>query len=213
MTEEMEISSDVSPVDINGQLQSVFYQRTFNLGNYENEKIGVVVKSQEGQTYEQVLAAATTAVMKDHQDFDNLRERIAETGRRLWDMEAKTAEIKREIERLTTEKAKLEAAIQGMKVDHPEVVEAVEAATLKVGDRVAMVGTLVQIDPDDRFATYLVEWDNNSRLGSSWLNDGNLVRVTGIDAPETVEASDEEDDDDILEDEDFDDEDEDEDNE
>lgn len=197
MTEEMEV--EITPADIDGQLQSVFYQRTFNLGNYENEKIGVVVKALQGQTYEALLNAAKDAVMKDHEEYDDLREKYAEANRRLWDIQGKVSELKRQVKRLEEEKAKLAAYIEGVKVDHPEVVQAIADAELKVGDRVAMVGTLTQIDPDDKKAAYYVTWDSR---GGQWVSDNALFRVNGIPEPEETEAEYPEDDDYDFEDED-----------
>lgn len=186
MTEDMELSTTVSPIHIDEQVESVFYQRTFNLGNYENEKIGVVVKTQPGQTYEQVLSAAMDAVMKDHKEYDELREKIEEKRRKLWETEARESELKREIERLTEEKAALQAAVDGAKIEHPEIVQAIADAALKVGDRVALVGTLIQIDPEDKRAMYYVEWDGNGRVAQAWCSEKTpLKRITGAPAPES----------------------------
>ncbi|KAB8140737.1 hypothetical protein F8S13_22280 [Chloroflexia bacterium SDU3-3] len=62
-------------------ITSVSYGKTFNLGNYENEKLHATVALDAGMTPEQALAEARAFVEGQHADADHLRalqERVDE---------------------------------------------------------------------------------------------------------------------------------------
>lgn len=54
------------------QTKSVEYSKTFNLGNYSNEKIGLIVELQEGETVADAMAHAKREVEKAHNFFKQL---------------------------------------------------------------------------------------------------------------------------------------------
>jgi predicted RNase H-like nuclease (RuvC/YqgF family) len=103
-------------IDVDKQTTSVHYTRLFNLGNYENEKIGITVQVLEGQAVQDVIAAAEAEVGKQHQDHQGIREKIAEARQTLWEMERKVRELERK-------KADLETAIQELAEANPEAVK------------------------------------------------------------------------------------------
>lgn len=45
--------------------KEVWYERKFNLGNYETETIGLLVVVEEGEKFSDVLAAARKAVLRE----------------------------------------------------------------------------------------------------------------------------------------------------
>lgn len=51
---------------------NVEYSKTFNLGNYSNEKIGIVVELKEGETVVDAIAYAKREVEKAHLFFKNM---------------------------------------------------------------------------------------------------------------------------------------------
>lgn len=106
-------------IDVDKQTTLVHYTRLFNLGNYENEKIGVTLEVLPGQAVQDVIAAAEAEVGKQHDDHNSIRAQIQDAHERLWHIQADIREAEDYKERLLAEVKALEDA-------NPEAVKRVQ---------------------------------------------------------------------------------------
>lgn len=106
-------------VDVDKQTTSVHYTRLFNLGNYENEKIGITIEVLPGQAVQDVIEAAEVEVGKKHEEHEGILNKIQESRERLWDLNRKIGEA-------VEYKEQLEAAIKALEEANPEAVKKVQ---------------------------------------------------------------------------------------
>jgi hypothetical protein len=154
-------------IDVDKQTTSVHYTRLFNLGNYENEKIGITVQVLEGQAVQDVIAAAELEVGKqhqEHQEHQGIQEKIAEAREKLWRLERKTSEMERSIKDLEQQRADLETAVKELAEANPQAVEKLATTAFKVGDWVTFRkwgrGKVTMVDARDKEAMYFVEFES-----------------------------------------------------
>lgn len=91
----------------------VRYERLFNLGNYENEKIGISVPVEDGETADQALARAQAFVADQRNQLARLEDMADRVGRltsQVWQLQRlaqrytqRYHELKEKLEQLGTE--------------------------------------------------------------------------------------------------------------
>ena len=88
---------------------SVNYSRLFNLGDYENEKVGISAVVEEGQDPEQVLAECKAWVKsqgKDYRDLDmkvdKLRSRKGDLEYNIYRLEEQTRKMLEKVEEINS---------------------------------------------------------------------------------------------------------------
>lgn len=114
-------------IDVDKQTTVVHYSRLFNLGNYENEKIGITLDVIPGQAVQDVIKAAEAEVKKQHEEYRDFMDKIREAKERLWQVQdaVREAEVYKE---------QLLAEIKALEEVNPEATKAVQEVTEDPGD-------------------------------------------------------------------------------
>ena len=121
MAEEINIEpAETIGIDIDGQVTTVHYSRVFNLGNYENEKIGITANVIPGQAVQDVIAACAVKVAEKHEERQTLQGQIR-------DIRCRIGELIRDIDNLTRRKSDLIDEIQSIAEANPDAVANLDA--------------------------------------------------------------------------------------
>lgn len=115
------LSDTVSKVeiDIDKQTTLVHYSHLFNLGNYENEKVGITVEVIKGQVVQDVIAAAEAEVNKQHESYQDIRSKVEAANDRL-------RRIEHDIFERGQRLGEIKLAIAQAEEEHPEIVKSIE---------------------------------------------------------------------------------------
>jgi hypothetical protein len=117
VTDISEPNASIS-IDVDKQTTLVHFSHFFNLGNYENEKIGITLQVIPGQAVQDVIKAAEAAVNQQYEDYQSIRDNVSRAREKLWQLEC-------QIRGLEEQKAALGAAIESPQNNHPEAAAAV----------------------------------------------------------------------------------------
>jgi hypothetical protein len=101
------------------KITSVIYQRLWNLGNYENEKIGASAQVAEGQEPTEVLNDLKVWVGKTGREYEDISEKVDQLRRRKRELGWSISGLKRECEIYLNRLKEISALLEqhGVKVD------------------------------------------------------------------------------------------------